>query len=54
MPVDDRSLEFEKRWAAWQRKGRLHDQRIKRRMRCALLGLGALFAVMMLYYWVSR
>jgi hypothetical protein len=54
MPFDDKSPEFEKRWAAWQRKSKLHDQRIKRRMRFALLGLGALFAVMMLYYWVSR
>lgn len=54
MTVDDKSPEFEKRWAAWQRKGKLHDQRTKRRMRFALLGLGALFAVMMLYYWVLK
>jgi hypothetical protein len=54
MPFDDKSPEFEERWAAWQRKNRLHDQRIKRRMRFALLGLGALFAVMTLYCWVSK
>ena len=52
--TDDKSPEFEKRWAAWQRKGRLHDQRTKRRMRFALLGLGALFAATMLYSWVLK
>jgi len=54
MTVDDKSPGFEERWDAWQRKGRLHDQRIKRRMGLALSGIAALFAVMMLAYWASK
>lgn len=37
LPID---ADFERRWAAWQRRGRVHDQRVRARLRVALPVVG--------------
>ena len=45
MPSQVEDAELEVCWKAWEEKNRLHDERIKDRIRSSLWGVATLFAV---------
>jgi hypothetical protein len=46
-------VDFEKRWAVWLERGRVHDRRVKARLRIAL-PVVALIAVACGYVLIAR